>query len=376
MPFFDKGKVVHFRLSAFDLGIVPAAVKNGLLSLMFTIGCTIKGYILNITLMKVIGEAALAAMNVQNNICAILGAIPMGAAGAFITLGGIYYGEQDRDSFVGLMRYALRIGMALSACAMLLLMAGFRVIPSLFFARTDAAWSVTSRMLLIFPCWLVINTLLGLLLKAYQSEGKPMFVNIFILVENLFIALFASCVSGILGTDAVWLAFPVSESICLLIIAGIVLVKQKRIAFTLPAWMLLPPDFGVLPEDCLEMRLWSMEDVLNISEKVIAFCTVRTNDRKKCMYAGLAVEEMAGNVVTHGFSDGKKHYLDIRLVFKEGFITIRLRDDCRSFDPKKRMDQFNPEDPAKNIGIRLIMKLATEVFYQGNAGINTLLIKI
>jgi hypothetical protein len=42
----------------------------------------------------------------------------------------------------------------------------------------------------------------------------------------------------------------------------------------------------------------------------------------------------------------------------------------------ERLKQFTPDDITKNIGIRMIVKLTEEVFYQNNAGINTLLIRI
>ena len=84
----------------------------------------------------------------------------------------------------------------------------------------------------------------------------------------------------------------------------------------------------------------------------------------------------AGNVVAHGFDKGTGNYsVDIRVVVKEE-LTIRIRDDCPAFDPKKYLDQFHPEDPAKNIGIRMIARKAKEMIYQNVAGINTLLVKV
>jgi hypothetical protein len=53
-----------------------------------------------------------------------------------------------------------------------------------------------------------------------------------------------------------------------------------------------------------------------------------------------------------------------------------VRDYCRAFDPQKRLEQFDPEDPSKNVGIRMIARMAEEMNYQGSAGINTLLIKV
>jgi anti-sigma regulatory factor (Ser/Thr protein kinase) len=93
------------------------------------------------------------------------------------------------------------------------------------------------------------------------------------------------------------------------------------------------------------------------------------------MVAGLCVEEMAGNVIQHGFLPGEEHSVGVRVVVRDK-LTIRVRDDCRAFDPQKRLKQFHPEEPWKNVGIRMIARMAEEMNYQRSTGINTLLIKV
>ena len=70
------------------------------------------------------------------------------------------------------------------------------------------------------------------------------------------------------------------------------------------------------------------------------------------------------------------HNANIRIIVKDELV-IRIQDDCPEFNPKKRLDQFSPEpDPTKNIGIRLVSRIAKEMEYQNNAGINTVIIKL
>lgn len=121
----------------------------------------------------------------------------------------------------------------------------------------------------------------------------------------------------------------------------------------------------------MEFSVRTTEEVLNVSVTIIDFCRYRGIDKKRSMLAGLAVEEMAGNVVEHGFRPGEKHRVDIRLVAKNRLF-ICVRDDCRAFDPKLRLEQFEPEDVTKNIGIRMIAGMARQMNYQCPAGINTL----
>ena len=373
--FTSRKKAVYFRWKGFCFGRLPEAAVFGLPSLMMVIGCTVRGYAMNLTLMSNVGTPAVAAMTVQGNICAIIGAIPMGCANAFLTMGSIYYGEEDRQSLVSLMRFSLRFGAVLSAAVMALLMLFSGPLASLFFAPAEEAWGITRRMLLLFPVFLVLNTIYNLLLKAYQLQKKTMLVNAVSVAEPLIMALFAVTMIGSLGSDAVWLAFPFGEVVCLLIIAVSVMIYAGKLTLALADWMKLSPDFGASAEECMAFSVHSMEQVINISVRVIAFCRKRRIDERRSMLAGLCVEEMVGNVVEHGFRPGEKHQVDVRLTAKDRLI-ICMRDDCEAFDPKSRLDQFDPEDVTKNIGIRMIAAMSEEMNYQCTAGINTLLIRV
>ena len=371
----SKKKAVYFRWKDLCFGRLPEAVRSGLPSLMMVIGCTARGFVMNQALMSNIGTAAVAAMAVQSTVCAIVGAIPMGCANAFLTMGSIYYGEEDRRSLTNLLRFSLRFGVLLAAVTMTMLMIFSGLVSSIFFAPSEEAWEVSRRMLLLFPCFLVLSTVTGLLLKTYQLQKKTKLVNALSVADPLIMAFFSVALIGVLGSDAVWLSFPFSGIVCLIIIAVSVMLNSGKFTMSVSDWMKLDADFGAAPEECLEFSVQSMEDVIKVSSTVIDFCHKRQIDERRSMLAGLSVEEMVGNVVEHGFRIGEKHNVNVRLAAKERLI-ICIRDDCRAFDPKSRLEQFKPKDVTKNIGIRMIAGLAEEMNYQCTAGINTLLIRV
>ena len=53
-----------------------------------------------------------------------------------------------------------------------------------------------------------------------------------------------------------------------------------------------------------------------------------------------------------------------------------MKDDCIPFDPEGRAKLLSGEDPFKNIGIRMVYKLAEEVIYQNLLGLNVLKIRL
>ena len=133
------------------------SARYGLPALMFNLGVTIKAYIMNITLMSSVGDAAVATMAVQGTLCGILGAIPMGCANAYMALGSMHYGSEDRFALERLSKVAFKKCHHFSAAIMLLLMAGSSLIPSIFFRSYELAWFVAQKMLLLFPSFLIFN---------------------------------------------------------------------------------------------------------------------------------------------------------------------------------------------------------------------------
>ena len=89
------------------------------------------------------------------------------------------------------------------------------------------------------------------------------------------------------------------------------------------------------------------------------------------------MEEMAGNIVEHGFEkDNKKHYVDIRVVHKDDDVILRIKDDCVPFDPGERIKMADNDDLTRNIGIKMVFRTSKDVQYQNILGLNVLTIRI
>ena len=141
--------------------------------------------------------------------------------------------------------------------------------------------------------------------------------------------------------------------------------------------MVIPESFGTPPERRMDLSIRSMEEVVSIAEQVQRFCLAQGIDARRAFLSGLAMEEMAGNIVDHGFrKDQKAHSVDVRVVRKDDDVILRLRDDCVPFDPGERQQIAEGEDITKNVGIRMVFRIAREVQYQNIIGCNVLTIRI
>jgi anti-sigma regulatory factor (Ser/Thr protein kinase) len=141
--------------------------------------------------------------------------------------------------------------------------------------------------------------------------------------------------------------------------------------------MVIPADFGVPACDRLDITVENMEEVMTISRAVQTFCREKGIDERRSVLAALALEEMAGNVAEHGFQkDRKKHTADIRVVYKNQGILLRISDDCVPFNPSERRALLDSASPEKNVGIRMVYEMAEDVQYQNILGLNVLTIRL
>jgi anti-sigma regulatory factor (Ser/Thr protein kinase) len=211
----------------------------------------------------------------------------------------------------------------------------------------------------------------------YQAYGRFKLANFFAVANNFLfivpIALFLVPIYGIMG---LWLSFLLSRVVGVFAIFIITCWHCKRITFDVEDYLLLPEDFDLSDDKKLDMTVTSKAEVLGLSERAQSFCEAQGIDDKRSMFAGICIEEMAGNIVDYGFNDGKNHFVDVRIIINGSQVIIRIRDNCRAFDPKKWVQIHNPEDPSSHIGIRLVRKIATEFKYLNVLKLNNLTVKI
>lgn len=178
--------------------------------------------------------------------------------------------------------------------------------------------------------------------------------------------------------NGLYLANILNGFICLAVILLFAFAEKKHAPRSLDDLMAIPADFGPAEDDRIDITIRTMEDVQDISEQVISFSRRRGIDQKRSFFAGLALEEMAANVVKHGFTKGRKreHSLDIRVIHRGDDVLLRLRDDCLPFDPAKRGQLLTPENKEHNVGIRLVYQIAKKVEYQNLLGSNVLTVTV
>jgi len=211
-----------------------------------------------------------------------------------------------------------------------------------------------------------------------QAAGRSGFVNILSFIDGVFdVAVFSALLVPSAGLNGVYIANVINGVITTIFIIVYAWVRCGAFPRSMDQLLALPEDFGAPENERMDMTVTSLEEVVGISEEIQRFCLGRGVDKRKAYLAGLSMEEMAGNVIEHGFSkDNKKHSVDIRVAHKNGDVILLIRDDCVPFDPSTRQRIADNSDPDVNIGIRTVFATASDVQYQNILGMNILTIRI
>ena len=367
-------KAVSFRWGSFCFDQLPSLALLGLPSAMFTIGVTIKAYVVNRMLILTGGDAGLAVMNAENTLLIFLSAVPQAVANSTMLMAGIYFGQEDEASFKKLFHTTLKLGLIMSLLAMALTMLCRYPLSLIFFDRSEEVFVMCERMLLLMPAFLPINVIYNVLLKIYQAEGRKVYVNAFSLGENLLIALVSLVLGYLIGVDGLWLCLPVGEALAIGIIACTVFLSSKKVTFRLNDWLRLESSFGITEEDELSMSIRTITEIPMVSDSISEFCSAKGTDARTNYHLQLCIEEVLGNISGHGMTD--KDHIDINIIYKNGKYTARIWDTCKLFDPRSQLDQFTETDPDVNMGIKMVAKIAEEMTYISQFGFNILTIVI
>ena len=372
--FLKKSCIFKFRPKLIRAKCSLGLLKYGVPTVINQLCLVLLVFVLNKILLEVGQNNAVAAYSVIStvgNICYCFGS---GVASVALLLSSIFYSDEDKSELRSLVKTMTFYAVVLDVIVIGVVLAAAPLLVRLFLADEPGAYDMAvlgARLfsLSLLPC--ALNTSFK---NYYQGVNRTGFTQLISIMQNLaFPALFAFVLSRFAGTTGVWLGFVCGETLTLLIISAVVWIKNRKITFTPDAYSLLPADFGAKEGEYVEMSIDSVDSSVEASVKASEFCREHGEDKRTCSFIALCIEEMANNIVLHGFTkDNKEHSVDIRLTFKDGRRVIRIRDNCVNFDPVKYIELHSNDDPASHIGIRMVMKMVKSANYVNSLGLNNL----
>ena len=210
-----------------------------------------------------------------------------------------------------------------------------------------------------------------------QATGRLKISNSILVADRLVTTVLLVYLLGwLFGEKGIFIAYGASEIVLTVILYVIICIKNKKIVTSVKDMLFLPEAYGVPDDNCLFALFHTVEEATGISKEVHEFCLKKGIDKHRSYYAALCTEELVINVISHGITSNKQN-VSVRLfIDQENGLTIRLRDNGKPFNIKERENIIASEtdNPAKNIGIRIVFGLAKSVSYNAAYGINNTVI--
>lgn len=315
------------------------------------------------------GGGGLAVYNILFNVSMFAYAVFDGISLALTPLVGTFTGEKDSEGVFSTMRLSLKTSFVLGALCALVLLLFAEPIAFLFGVKEDLPLvALTIRLLALAVVQNCFNCVMA---SFFQTTNRRVFAGAIYLMRGfVLLIMFSVWLIPVFGVSGTALAIVAAESVTtvfLLLAAAVIKKKGGYRNLFLLSEPVIEKDF--LYETILSSDLAQLQSCVG---EIEAFCERQNIDKKSAYYINLTIEELAANIINFGFSDGKPHYISIKIALIKKDIYIRLRDDATSYNPFEEPEK--PDVEMDYLGVSIIRAKAKSFAYNRTLVFNNLLI--
>ena len=342
-------------------------------------GCNaIGGMIINNMLTAMNMRYLVAAYGVFSQITAFIRTSWYGPADTLHGFASAFIGEEDKEAIKEVQKITARHSLIATSILTVVLVVFAPFFASVFLKSEDpAAVQMTIECIRVSSIPLVLHSFVYLFNNYLMSVKRIAFSNIYgFLIECGTIVPIVFLSLQTIGYRGAWISKSINM-IVLCLIAVLYISLNKNGKTFREKMLLLPENFGVPPEDEISEMASSTKEIEDLSKVAVAFALEHGSSRKRALNYGLITEELAGILAEHGFSDGKPHNINARLIAKNEELIIRMRDDCKPFNMTEYYNLImESKDPEKDTGFAIVMHLSRDVNYAFVFGANSLIVRL
>ncbi len=361
-------------------GELPAMLKIGLPGAVLVFCLAARNLVINHLLLTYAGNDGLSAMSSFNMLCGILIAMGIGAGAVVRMLTSIFVGEDNRQSVLFLFSVVFRKVLPLSVLTGVLVLILAPVFAGMFYTdHSSNVYELTRNLFSIYSVCVPMVLLCQVFVNYFQAIGRNAFVHFLSVFDGFFAMVIPSLLlAPVMGAKGVWISLPIGIAATALLSPLYSMICQRHLPHGASEWLLLDQ---VFPKDDQAHRfaasLHEKNEVAVMAERLQNFCKEYGVDERQAGQCGLCFEEMVWNIFQYGFpSDRKHHTVDLCMLVNETEVMLRIKDDCIPFDPVEFVQMTKEDSHFRNIGIRLVYALASDITYQNLMGLNVLTIRM
>lgn len=356
--------------------LIGDVIKNGLPTAVSRISNTVKSALTIRIVLATIGGLGVAAISVQTSVDSFLGCVCPAIGMTVLMITSVIYGEEDESGLRDLFIQSIKMTVIITTLISIIIwfFSGFFV---RLFLREPEAFDVASKCMQIYALSLPFVGFNACFQNFYQGSRKIGLTNMICILERMgFVTLCVFVLSKTNYKYGAFLGIPLGELLMTITVIVVAMVRNKKIRISINELLAINNSFDTSEAQIAEFTIRSLQGLEKTMADVSEFCDRCEIDNHKKNQCILLIEELAKNIITHGFSKNDNR-IDIKLVSKEGGVKIRFRDDCLQFDPVSYWKMVDDTaDVDKNIGLKLIMNNASDISYVYTIKMNNLVLTV
>ena len=342
-------------------------VKKGGPDALTQIGFSLQFAFINALAGNLAGTAGIVAFSLciqMNSIVSIFVGSLIGSSVPFLS---VLHGQRDFRGEEGVLKTAL-IGQLIIVLLSVSILGVFAPYIAALYNITGAAEAALAiRAIRIYLLTFIVRGAVIVYFRYLMVIGFSGYASLVSALDG-FIAIIpiAWIMSKALGTDGIWIAFPLTAALIMLFIIIRNRMIEKKSEGRLKGVLLLEHDEEAEP--VLDVTITNdPSSISGISETLQEVCESSGLDSHKAIKAALAIEEMA---VYASNKKGQNAYMDVLARIYKGNVEIDFRSLGPFFDPFEEAD----EDIKENI--RLLRGIASKIENEYVLGMNSTRITI
>lgn len=333
--------IVRHRVRTADLYLVPMICTQGAATAFLQICYAVKYAFSNNIAVVEGGRIGVVAFSLCLQSFSIASVFLLGVADAAQPFLAMLSGQKDYKGERGVLVQSLRLQF-LSAIALIALFLLFPQGMTLLYGLKDPETILMGIHGIRLFCLTYLTRGIAIqFMRFFQVEQRKGYAFFISMMDGLFVIPVGFILSRSIGLDGVFIAYPISAAMMLLMILIINTCIYVRHREEYSGILLVRKDTG----NTAVLNLSITDDDVQISaasEQMIDFCAEQGIARKIAMKVGLMCEEMAVYTHHHRKEAGD---IDFLLRIKEDSITINFRSIGEPFNPTRQAD----DDMAENL---------------------------
>ena len=326
------------------------------------IGLSLQIAFLNGFAMEAAGTAGVVAYSlcIQSN--SIMSIFVGSVIGSSVPLLAVLHGQRDYRGESGILKASLIGTLVISAVGTVVFFVFARQMAVLYNITEPLALAASVTALRIYSLFYIPRNTVIVYYRYLKVIGLTVYASILSILDSVALVVpMAWVLSLLIGTNGLWIAYPVSAVLLVIVTLVVNLRYAKESGGKLKAPLLIEQDDEIKP--VLDVTIsQDSADISAISGKLQEICLEQGMDERDAVMASLAVEEIAVNAAAR---EKQSSYSDVLVRINHGCVEIDFRTLGKSYDP------LETDDERLNENVLVLQKIATSIEHEYILGMNS-----